>query len=73
MQEKGNSLLWEMLVPFDLSRPWDFRGAYLFLEILQRSQRECSALLKSGEFYKFASQKDFDLVVVDHFIQVCLI
>ncbi|KAE9550846.1 hypothetical protein FO519_005950 [Halicephalobus sp. NKZ332] len=72
MQETANSLLWEMLVPFDHSRPWDIRGSLIFLEILQRSQQECSALLKSGKFYEFAAGKEFDLVVVDHFIQECI-
>lgn len=70
LEKLGNSLLWEVLIPFDYSQPWDFRGSYIFFKILERSQHECSNLLKSGEFYKFASEKQIDLVIVDHFLQV---
>uniref|UniRef100_A0A914ZD63 glucuronosyltransferase n=1 Tax=Panagrolaimus superbus TaxID=310955 RepID=A0A914ZD63_9BILA len=72
MQSRSSPLLWEMLLPFDHSQPWDFRGNQIFFEILQRSQRECSRLLTSGEFYKFTYQRKYDLVIVDHFIQECV-
>uniref|UniRef100_A0A0K0FLN9 glucuronosyltransferase n=1 Tax=Strongyloides venezuelensis TaxID=75913 RepID=A0A0K0FLN9_STRVS len=69
----GVSLFWELNIPFDLTRPWDLRGALYFIEILKNNRKYCMEL-KNSKQYKFLleSSDKFDLLVIDHFLQECL-
>uniref|UniRef100_A0A0N5CDF9 glucuronosyltransferase n=1 Tax=Strongyloides papillosus TaxID=174720 RepID=A0A0N5CDF9_STREA len=69
----GVSLFWELNIPFDLTRPWDLRGALYFIEILKNNRKYCMEL-KNSKQYKFLleSSSKFDLIVIDHFLQECI-
>uniref|UniRef100_A0AAF5CV62 glucuronosyltransferase n=1 Tax=Strongyloides stercoralis TaxID=6248 RepID=A0AAF5CV62_STRER len=73
MISNGISLFWEMNIPFDLTRPWDFRGAFYFLDILKNNRKYCIELMNSEQYKDLIkSSSNFDLIVIDHFLQECL-
>lgn len=62
-----------MNVPVDHSRPWDLRGSFLFLDILRMHFQHCGNFVRSNEFKSYLKTKQTDLVVVDHFVQECIV
>ncbi|CAD5228733.1 unnamed protein product [Bursaphelenchus xylophilus] len=75
MNELGGFLVWLGNVPLHWERWWDLRGAAFFLEILKYHQRFCEDFVKSKEFldYKQKNNNNVDLLVIDHFLQECMV
>lgn len=68
----GGTLIWRLNVPIDFYEPWNFEAATTFIKILQRNQQYCKRMVQSDAFIKLHSERKFDLVVVDHIVQVNL-
>lgn len=62
-----------MNMPMDHSRPWDLRGSFIFLDILRMHFQYCEEFVQSEEFKAYLKTKQTSLVVVDHFIQECMV
>uniref|UniRef100_A0AC35TX55 Glucuronosyltransferase n=1 Tax=Rhabditophanes sp. KR3021 TaxID=114890 RepID=A0AC35TX55_9BILA len=73
MIANGISLFWEQSIPVDLNRPWDMRGALYFFRILENNRKYCLELQQSKQYkYLLESSDQFDLIVLDHFLQECI-
>ncbi|CAD5220338.1 unnamed protein product [Bursaphelenchus okinawaensis] len=73
MNELGGFLVWLGNVPLHWERWWDLRGASFFVEILRYHQRHCEDFVKSEQFLQYMNSKDVSLLVIDHFLQECMV
>lgn len=66
----GGPLMWQAHVPMDQQRPWDLRGAFLFVDIVRMHQRYCMKFVQSDKFKQYVHNVQTNLVIVDYFLQV---
>lgn len=58
-------------MPVDYDKPWDMRGLKFLAKVISRNHELCKKFLNSTQFKKFINFSKIDLIVVDHFLQVC--
>uniref|UniRef100_A0A914CAU6 Glucuronosyltransferase n=1 Tax=Acrobeloides nanus TaxID=290746 RepID=A0A914CAU6_9BILA len=73
LQEYGQYLIWHTTLPVDYDRLWDLKGMHFFFNILRRNHNLCKEMIYSGNFKKIAESHQFDLIVIDHHLQECLV
>lgn len=69
----ADSLMYEMNIPIDFRRLWDMRGLVLATDVVKRYLRSCPKVMLSAEVKELTKRpQSVDLVIVDHFLQVCV-
>uniref|UniRef100_A0A0N4ZYC4 glucuronosyltransferase n=1 Tax=Parastrongyloides trichosuri TaxID=131310 RepID=A0A0N4ZYC4_PARTI len=69
----GISLFWELNIPFDMTRPWDLRGALYLVGVLKNNRKYCMELKNSSQYKELLKMNEkIDLIVLDHFFQECV-
>ncbi|VDD91822.1 unnamed protein product [Enterobius vermicularis] len=70
----ADSLMYEMNIPIDFRRLWDMRGLVLATDVVKRYLRSCPKVMLSAEVKELTKRpQSVDLVIVDHFLQECLV